>query len=103
MGDTQQKIDYKFDERLRKVEQTLASQLATYTESTKHAKESMDTLTGQVKLVETSVNKFKTEMKEEVSKAQGMAIGGKQVVIFFVGLVTVISLIFGIIQFLGDK
>ncbi len=99
MADSKEKIDYKFDERLRQVEQILASHLAKCNESTENVKKSLDSLTGQVMSFETSVN----EMKTEVSKAQGMAIGGKQVLLFSISLVTVISLMFGIIQFLGNN
>lgn len=82
----------KYDERLREVERTLSSHLAMCTESGNNAKESMDTLTEHVQLLEQSVN----GLKEEKAETKGMLKGWRTGAMFLVGLTTVASIFINI-------
>lgn len=82
----------KYSERLRTVEITLQSHLATCAQSGKGAQASMDTLTEHVQLLEHSVN----GLKEEKAETRGILKGWRIGAMFLAGLITVVSIFINI-------
>ncbi len=105
MSDTQDEFK-ELNKRVIEVEGTLKSHLAACEVSTKSAEKSMETLTGEVVKLGTSVNGLEGEVKKldiEKAKTEGMVKGVRLLAIFLVSLVGVASVIMNMFHFLGDK